>query len=413
MHSRFTALYTLLIALALTNANPLQPRQDSTATTYTTSISSTDSVTTSATSSSSVTSTTTGTSGVPAKSPPAVKKPKGGIGFDAFPQYKAKSDFDWQSFYLGLHQELIELDIFRSAAANFTGDQLSEAGLTEEDRYLINFMADQEVGHATMLSNMISVDWQYIAQCTYSYPNSTVREWIDFSRLVTRYGEGGTIGFLGHLNSQEGASLINDAIQTEGRQQMIFRQWEGLFPMPFWFTTSITQSMQWTLLAPYIATCPADAPRIAWTAFPGLNITNNPSLLSNDSQPDITTNGTGTDANPGFQLQLSWDAPGKATGWNDSYSTATLAKGKPKWVAWISQLNTTYTPLENVSTNKDGSGNGTTVQPGDRVYGEGTAPLLNGTVYTLVTDANPYVTPYNLSTIEAHIVAGPALFNIA
>jgi hypothetical protein len=83
-----------------------------------------------------------------------------------------------------------------------------------------------------------------------------------------------------------------------------------------------------------------------------------------------------------------------------------------QWVAWISQLNTTYTPLEDIKANKDKSGSGTTIHPAANIYGDGTAPLLNGTVYVLVTDANPYVTPYNLSTIEAHILAGPALYNI-
>ena len=34
--------------------------------------------------------------------------------------------------------------------------------------------------------------------------------------------------------------------------------------------------MQWTLLAPYIASCPASSPEVAWTAFPTLEIDNNP-----------------------------------------------------------------------------------------------------------------------------------------
>ena len=59
-----------------------------------------------------------------------------------------------------------------------------------------------------------------------------MRDFIEFSRIITRFGEGGTIGFLGHMDAQDSASLINDAIQTEGRQQMVFRQFSGLFPMP-------------------------------------------------------------------------------------------------------------------------------------------------------------------------------------
>ena len=49
---------------------------------------------------------------------------------------------------------------------------------------------------------------------------------------LTRWGESGVYGFLGHLDAQDTASLLMDSIATEARQQMIFRQFEGLFPMP-------------------------------------------------------------------------------------------------------------------------------------------------------------------------------------
>ena len=90
---------------------------------------------------------------------------------------------------------------------------------------------------------------------------------------LTRFGESGVYGFLEHLDSRAAATLLLDSITTEARQQMIFRQFEGLFPMPVWFETGISQSMAWTLLAPYIVTCPASNPRIAWQNFPALNIT--------------------------------------------------------------------------------------------------------------------------------------------
>ena len=80
-------------------------------------------------------------------------------------------------------------------------------------------------------------------------------------------------GFLEHLDSRAAASLLLDSITVEARQQMIFRQFKGLFPMPVWFETGISQSMAWTLLAPYIVSCPASNPRIAWQNFPALNIT--------------------------------------------------------------------------------------------------------------------------------------------
>lgn len=34
-------------------------------------------------------------------------------------------------------------------------------------------------------------------------------------------------------------------------------------------------------------------------------------------------------------------------------------------------------------------------------------PLVNGTMFIVLTDDNPFVTPFNLSLIEPHIIAGP------
>ena len=68
-----------------------------------------------------------------------------------------------------------------------------------------------------------------------------------------------------------------------------------------------------------------------------------------------------------------------------------------QYVAWISQLNTTYTAL-----NVTGNNTGTTVQPLDYA--------INGTMFVALTDANPYITPHNVSQLNQHIVAGPAVY---
>jgi len=37
---------------------------------------------------------------------------------------------------------------------------------------------------------------------------------------------------LAHLDAQDTAQLVMEAVAIESRQQMIFRQFEGQFPMP-------------------------------------------------------------------------------------------------------------------------------------------------------------------------------------
>jgi hypothetical protein len=343
-----------------------------------------------------------------------------------------ESDFDYESITLGLYQEWIELDLFHNGLAVFSEADFLDAGLTAEDRALIQFMAEQEEGHATLLSNMLGPSAP--PQCTYNYPFTTVREFVDFNQKLTRFGESGVWGFINHLDSREVAQLLSQSISTESRQQLIFRQMSGLFPMPVWFETGIPQSWAWTLLAPYISSCPANTTRLAWQNFPALHVLNQPNINrfspndtalgevtgmrpidpSNSTIPEdqscehlnVTGYGCGPGISrnkseplsfPGKQVLFSWDEPGQCVGPNNSYITTTTA-GTPQFVAWVSQLNLTYTPLT-----LTGNNTGYTYQPAGEVFiGD---PAVNGTMFVALTDSDLFLTPFNLSMINPHVAA--------
>ncbi|KAI9757779.1 MAG: hypothetical protein M4579_003315 [Chaenotheca gracillima] len=354
---------------------------------------------------------------------PAPYTPAGGLGTNGSePIYQVTSDFDYESIALGLYQEWIELDLFHHGLAMFTEKEFEDAGLNAEDRYLIQFMAEQEVGHAELLSNILGAAAP--VQCTYTYPFTTVREFLDFCQKLTRFGESGVYGFINHLNSRESAQLLLQSISTEARQQMIFRQFDGLFPMPVWFETGIPQSWGWTLLAPYIESCPANQTRLAWENFPALTVVNQPNVArknanltadnetiaslspsdtcGDDCGPAITHNRSIPLSYPGREVRFSWENPGQAVGPNKSYETTTSA-GAPQFVAWVTQLNVTYSALTNISGNT-----GMTLQPNVSTFAGD--PAINGTMFVALTDANITLTPFNLSMINPHVVAGPALY---
>ncbi|KAI1778726.1 ferritin-like domain-containing protein [Hypoxylon cercidicola] len=363
---------------------------------------------------------------------PAPYTPAGGLGTNGSePVYRVISDFDYESVALALYQEWIELDLFRWGLSTFSVEEFEAAGLHAEDRSLLEYMAEQEVGHATALTNMLGP--QAPVQCTYNYPIATVREYIDFSQKLTRWGESGVYGFLNHLDSRETAQILLQSITTEARQQMIFRQFDGLFPMPVWFEVGIPQSWAWTLLAPYISSCSEGQTRLIWQNFPPLRILNQPnparingssvwnettSAYANalnstgisaadnclyavdgtqDCGPAITQNRSDPLSYPGRQVFLEWDPPGFRTGPNNSYVTSTSA-GSPRFAAWVSQLNVTYTPLRNISGNT-----AYTIQPNSSTY-EGD-PAVNGTMFLAITDDDLYVTPFNLTQINPHVNA--------
>ncbi|RDW80925.1 hypothetical protein BP5796_05623 [Coleophoma crateriformis] len=374
---------------------------------------------------------------------PIPYQPAGGLGTNGTePVYRVQSDFDYMSILLGLYQEWIELDLFHNILATFSEEEFTAAGLTPSDRFLIEFMADQEAGHATLLSNLLGGPGGATPQCTYNYPFKTVHEAFDFTQKLTRFGESGVWGFQAHLDSREVAQMLDQSIATEARQQMIFRQFAGLFPMPVWFETGIPQSWAWTLLAPYISSCPADSKRLAWQNFPALTVLNQPNsarwnasqtgfnettgfgpaapssdvpesescIARNDTgfscQAAVSQNRTIPLSYPGREVFLSWEEPGKLVGPNNSYVTDTKACA-PQFVIWVSQLNVTYSPLTNIS--KQGDLNyGMTIQPDVSTY-EGD-PAINGTMFIALTDADLPFTAFNLSMVNPHVAAGPFLY---
>ena len=298
-------------------------------------------------------------------------------------------------------------------------------------------MADQEVGHATLITNMLGAEAP--KQCTYNYPYTTVREFIDFCEKLTRFGESGVYGFMNHMDSREAAQLLLQSISTEARQQMIFRQFDGLFPMPVWFEVGIPQSWAWTLLAPYISSCPENQTRLIWQNFPGLHVLNQPnparinanrtnvnetidyasgtlnstvvpdadSCLNNtevgyNCSPGITHNRTIPLSFPGRQVFFEWENAGQAIGPNNSYVTSTSAPAA-KYVAWVNQLNLTYSDLTVTGPNT-----GYTFQPDVATYAGD--PAINGTMFVALTSTNLVFTPFNLSQINPFVFAGPALY---
>ncbi|KAH8798605.1 hypothetical protein F5884DRAFT_825415 [Xylogone sp. PMI_703] len=226
---------------------------------------------------------------------PAPYTPSGGLGTNGSEPVYA----------LALYQEYIELDLFHFAVNRFSTEEFEAAGINADEQFLIKYMGDQEIGHAELIANMLGPAAPQ--PCTYRYPFTTVRGFIDYSQKNTRYSKSGTLRFLAHLNSRPAADLISQTIT----------------------------SWQWTLLALDIVSCPANQTRLVWQNFPTLNILNNPDK----------------------EFKFSWDLPGKPIGPDLSYVTNTTAV-PPSFVAWVSQLNVTYTPLSNINGTT-----GTTIQP--------------------------------------------------
>jgi len=95
-------------------------------------------------------------------------QPAGGLGTNGSePVYRVQSDFDYQSVLLALYQEWIELDLFYYIFESFSDEDFQHSGLSPSDRYLVEYMAQQESGHAVLLSNLLGGPGGATPSCTF------------------------------------------------------------------------------------------------------------------------------------------------------------------------------------------------------------------------------------------------------
>jgi len=372
----------------------------------------------------------TGTaSPVSSSTPPVVPpgyQPLGGVGVNSSnPVYEVSSDYDRQSLILTLYQEWAQMDFLYDGFSTYSDADFTQAGLKAADRNLLGMMAEQEAGHANAINNLLGGNGP--GRCTYNYPFQDVREFLDFGQKLTRWGESLIYGYLPHLESREAEQILTQVVSTVARQQLIFRQYNGLHPMPVLFEAGIPQAWAWTFLAPYIDSCNSSSERVMWENFPMLTVINQPNPARKDASKswnETRHDPAGTqqttdltfdeacrmDCGPaiahdrgsplsyaGRDVFLQWDAPGEAVGPDNSYTTSTLA-GAPLFAAWVSAETVTYTPLLDVSGNS-----AHTYQPNATTYG-GVASI-NGTMYIAITDAEVNVTAFNLDRLNPHVVA--------
>lgn len=295
--------------------------------------------------------------------------------------------------------EWIELDLFHYGLARFSPEEFEAVGINADQQFLIEFMADQEVGHAQLITNILQNAGA--KQCEYVYDFNTVQEFIQFCAILTRFGESGVYGFLPHLTSRPAAQLLLQSISTEARQQLIFRQLAGAFPMPVWFEAGIPQAWAWTLLSPYIKSCPAENPRIEFPIFPALTFKQPQNLYSDQYNASISNNRTAFVTPNMTEIEFSFNAPGQNVSYNNSYSTvvgANVTSLEPKYCAWVNQLNTTLVPFQST-----GNLSGKCLIPAGQVFQSQlpvSAEIVNGTAFVALISEEIHVTPYNLSKVR-------------
>jgi hypothetical protein len=96
-----------------------------------------------------------------------------------------------------------------------------------------------------------------------------------------------------------------------------------------------------------VISCPAENPRIEWARFPTLNVLNNPNLTAEGVPSALSTNRTQL-TSPGYNIEVTYDAPGQNVSYNNSYMTvlgSNVTQTENLTCVFISQLNATSVPF--------------------------------------------------------------------
>jgi hypothetical protein len=169
---------------------------------------------------------------------------------------------------------------------------------------------------------------------------------------------------------------------------MAFRQFLGVPGMDVYFEPGIPQAWAWTLLAPWIQSCPSETPRIGWSNYASLTVDNNPSLIFDGSKSAVSTNISRL-VTAGDKIEFSWIPAGEKIGPNNSYTTVSPGGSTPKYALWAHQLNATYAPLTLTSETT-----GYAYLPKGDVYNteiSKSGPAINGTGEDIMSDNMPQI----------------------
>ncbi|KAF5865564.1 hypothetical protein ETB97_003408 [Aspergillus alliaceus] len=284
--------------------------------------------------------------GVPLHPMTAPYTPAGGLGTNGtLPHYMVESDFDFKSIALGVYQEYIELDLLLDGFAPFTDEEFLEAGL--QPAWSRGTIADRVHGG----------------------PGDRTRD-IAGQHAGRSRAKDVRIRLSVLKHSREVPNLLSLSITTEARQQMIFRQMSG--PNP----TDVLVREQMAPVLGMNHTCPI------YQLLPGGNdpsrmaeLPNSPYPEQPEHQPRVPRqDAQRRDENCLYQhaVFFEWEAPSKSVRPNSSYITTTTA-GEPKFVP------------EGSVYNSDG--------------------IINGTMAVALTDLDLFVTPFNQTMLNPHIVA--------
>ncbi|KAH8798349.1 ferritin-like domain-containing protein, partial [Xylogone sp. PMI_703] len=237
-----------------------------------------------------------------------------------------------QGLQLALYLENLEVNLFRSAEANITNDDIAD-GISKMTLEAIKDAAMQEQVHQTTLQNLlVAAGAPVVPECRYLFPSRNTTEFLSLGRGLSSVGVSATLALVQSIADLDPVLTagIASIATTEARHDSFFNAANSRVPNPAPFDTPISPTWAYNLALKFVvqASCPTDLP------FPILPILTAPEA--------IRANQT--------HMRFSWDP---------AQRPITQEHGRNLFIGWVNQLG----PPIYTSLSSTGNGTGITSIP--------------------------------------------------
>ncbi|KAI9843492.1 MAG: hypothetical protein M1838_002610 [Thelocarpon superellum] len=201
---------------------------------------------------------------------------------------------DTATLQLALYLEHLEYALYSQGYSNYSEAAFEAAGFPSGFRDSVNVIAQQELIHATTITQVLEENGVTpVPPCTYKFPSTDPVSFVDLSNMVTTVGIGAYIG--GSTFVSDNPTLLTTAasiLTNEARHDAFLRAGVQLDPFPTAFDQFLTAVWAYNLAQAFIVSCPQPLPIIV---LPTLTLTSPTPAPKNTSAP------------AGTPLEFAWD----------------------------------------------------------------------------------------------------------
>ncbi|KAI4126520.1 MAG: hypothetical protein LQ338_003710 [Usnochroma carphineum] len=171
---------------------------------------------------------------------------------------------------LALYQEHLEFSLYTGGFENFTDAQYTAAGFPPGFRENVGVIAQHEAVHAQTISTILSdAGFTPIPPCTYQFPYTDPKSFVDLANMITSVGIGAYIGGGSLLTDDpELITAASSILTVEARHDAYLRTGLGASPFPTSFDTALTTVFAYNLARMFVVQCPQE---LNITGLPKLN----------------------------------------------------------------------------------------------------------------------------------------------